>query len=46
VLLDDEALRARMGVAARRRAEREFCYDVLAGRLAGALGVATPGSVA
>jgi phosphatidylinositol alpha-1,6-mannosyltransferase len=46
VLLDDEALRARMGVAARRRAEREFCYDVLAGRLAGALGVTTPGSVA
>jgi phosphatidylinositol alpha-1,6-mannosyltransferase len=38
-LLDDPDLRARMGAAARRRAETEFSYDVLAARLAHALGV-------
>jgi phosphatidylinositol alpha-1,6-mannosyltransferase len=38
-LLTDEALRAGMGVAARARAKREFDYDVLSSRLAGALGV-------
>ena len=32
-LLDDEALRADMAVASRRRAEEEFSYDVLADRL-------------
>lgn len=32
-LLDDPGLRARMGRAARERAEREFDYDVLARRL-------------
>ena len=32
-LLDDEELRATMGQAARRRAELEFSYDVLADRL-------------
>jgi len=37
-LLDDDALRARLGTAARQRAEREFSYDVLAGRLGQALG--------
>jgi phosphatidylinositol alpha-1,6-mannosyltransferase len=36
-LLDDPELRARMGEAARRRAEREFAYDVLARRLHRAL---------
>jgi phosphatidylinositol alpha-1,6-mannosyltransferase len=36
-LLDDPVRRAEMGVAARRRAESEFSYDVLAGRLAGVL---------
>jgi phosphatidyl-myo-inositol dimannoside synthase len=39
-LLDDPVRRAAMGSAARRRAEREFSYDVLAERLAVALGVA------
>jgi phosphatidylinositol alpha-1,6-mannosyltransferase len=34
VLLDDAAVRARMGRAGRERAVREFGYDVLAGRLA------------
>ena len=38
-LLDDDAERARMGTAARRRAETEFDYDVLAARLGEALGV-------
>lgn len=37
-LLDDDALRARMGDAARIRAETEFSYDVLAERLGRALG--------
>jgi phosphatidylinositol alpha-1,6-mannosyltransferase len=37
-LLDDDVLRARLGTAARQRAEREFSYDVLAGRLGQALG--------
>ena len=36
-LLDDEALRRRMGEAARRRAVSEFTYDNLAGRLGSAL---------
>ncbi|HUZ21833.1 MAG TPA: glycosyltransferase family 4 protein [Acidimicrobiales bacterium] len=39
-LLDDEALRRRFGGAARRRAEAEFSYDLLARRLADALGAA------
>lgn len=38
-LLDDPDRRAAMGKAARRRAETEFSYDVLAARLATALGV-------
>jgi phosphatidylinositol alpha-1,6-mannosyltransferase len=37
-LLDDDALRARMGRAARRRAETEFSHDVLTRRLGRALG--------
>ena len=37
-LLDDPARRVQMGVAARRRAETEFSYDVLAERLGRALG--------
>lgn len=41
-LLDDDAERARMGAAARRRAETEFDYDVLAARLGEALGVGAP----
>jgi phosphatidylinositol alpha-1,6-mannosyltransferase len=41
-LLDDDAERARMGAAARRRAETEFDYDVLAARLGEALGVTSP----
>jgi len=36
-LLDDEELRATMGQAARRRAELEFSYDVLADRLMDAI---------
>jgi phosphatidylinositol alpha-1,6-mannosyltransferase len=36
-LLDDEALRARMGAAARQRVEEEFDYDRLAARLGTAL---------
>ena len=36
-LLDDDALRARMGEAGRRRAVEEFTWDVLAGRLGPAL---------
>ena len=36
-LLTDDALRRRMGRAARRRAERAFAHDLLAHRLAGAL---------
>jgi hypothetical protein len=36
-LLDDEVLRRTFGVAARRRAETEFTYDALAGRLQAAL---------
>ena len=36
-LVDDAALRARMGDEGRRRAEREFAYDVLARRLHEAL---------
>jgi phosphatidylinositol alpha-1,6-mannosyltransferase len=38
-LLDDDAERARMGLAARARAEQEFSYAVLAARLGAALGV-------
>jgi phosphatidylinositol alpha-1,6-mannosyltransferase len=38
ILLDDEALRVRMGAAARVRAEVEFSYDVLAERLGRSLG--------
>ena len=38
-LLDDDAERSRMGAAARRRAETEFDYDVLATRLGAALGI-------
>ncbi len=41
-LLDDPALRQAMGLAARRRAEQEFAYDVLAARLAGVLGIDLP----
>ncbi len=37
-LLDDPELARRQGAAARRRAETAFAYDVLAARLAGALG--------
>ena len=37
-LLDDDALRDRMGRAARARAERELSYDVLVGLLQVALG--------
>jgi phosphatidyl-myo-inositol dimannoside synthase len=37
-LLGDDALRDRMGVAARLRAETEFSYDVLAERLGRSLG--------
>ena len=36
-LLDDSALRQRMGATARRRAVEEFSYDVLAARLQAAL---------
>ena len=36
-LLDDPSRRAAMGRAARERAEREFAYEVLVERLAGAL---------
>jgi hypothetical protein len=35
----DDALRARMGESGRSRAETEFSYDVLAARLASALGI-------
>ena len=38
-LLDDDGRRAAMGRAARRRAETEFAYDVLARRLGETLGV-------
>lgn len=38
-LLDDDVLRGRMAASSRRRAEEEFSYDVLAGRLGVALGV-------
>ena len=38
-LVDDPHERARMGEAARKRAVAEFDYDVLAARLAGALGI-------
>jgi phosphatidyl-myo-inositol dimannoside synthase len=38
-LLDDDTLRARMGVASRQRVLEEFSYDVLAQRLGQALGV-------
>jgi glycosyltransferase involved in cell wall biosynthesis len=45
-LLDDDALRGRLGAAARRRAEGELSYDALAARLAplaaGDLGALTP----
>ena len=37
-LLDDPALRARMGAAGRARAEAEFSYDVLSRRLGQSLG--------
>jgi glycosyltransferase involved in cell wall biosynthesis len=36
-LLDDDGRRRSMGEAARRRAEKEYAYDVLAARLADAL---------
>jgi len=36
-VLDDDALRASMAAASRRRAEEEFSYDVLSARLAAAL---------
>jgi phosphatidylinositol alpha-1,6-mannosyltransferase len=36
-LLDDPEARARMGRAARHRAEQDFSYDVLAARLAATL---------
>lgn len=36
-VLDDDALRASMATASRRRAEEEFSYDVLSARLAAAL---------
>ena len=36
-LLDDEELRAKMGVAGRQRVAAEFDYDVLGGRLLAAL---------
>lgn len=38
-LLDDDALRTRMGAASRDRAVSEFSYDVLAAQLGSALGV-------
>ncbi len=38
-LLDDDALRARMGVESRRRVLADFAYDVLAQRLGRTLGV-------
>ncbi len=38
-LLDDDALRTRMGAAARERALTDFSYDVLAARLGAALDV-------
>lgn len=38
-LLGDDDLRRRMGDASRERAVRHFSYDVLAARLAGALGI-------
>jgi phosphatidylinositol alpha-1,6-mannosyltransferase len=41
-LLEDADLRGRMADASRQRAEREFSYDVLAGRLGEALGVTPP----
>jgi glycosyltransferase involved in cell wall biosynthesis len=37
-LLSDPALASRQGQAARHRAETEYSYDVLAARLAEALG--------
>ena len=40
-LLDDPERRREMGVAARRRAEQEFTYDVLAERLGRSLGALT-----
>jgi phosphatidylinositol alpha-1,6-mannosyltransferase len=36
-LLDDDGLRRRLGAAGRARAEAEFTYDALAGRLQVAL---------
>jgi len=41
-LITDDRARTTMAVAARARAEREFSYDVLARRLAGALGAESP----
>jgi phosphatidyl-myo-inositol dimannoside synthase len=38
-LIDDPALRRKMGLASRRRAVAEFSYDVLAARLGAVLGV-------
>jgi phosphatidylinositol alpha-1,6-mannosyltransferase len=38
-LLDDDALRARLGSASRARAIEAFSYDVLSARLGAALGV-------
>jgi phosphatidylinositol alpha-1,6-mannosyltransferase len=40
-ILTDDALRARMSVASRRRAVTEFSYDLLSRRLADSLGVVT-----
>lgn len=45
-LLDNPVLAAAQGQAARTRAEREFDYDVLAGRLGDALGALCEGSPA
>lgn len=42
-LLDDPDRRAAMSTASRARAETEFSYDVLAGRLAGAIDAMVPG---
>ena len=41
-LLDDDARRAAMAVASRRRAEDEFSYDVLAERLRKAIDAMVP----
>jgi phosphatidylinositol alpha-1,6-mannosyltransferase len=41
-LIGDDRLRRRMGLSARRRAETEFSYDVLAARLHAAVAAMTP----